>query len=143
MPYVQHCAQGIALSADRNYKVLGSAYPWIARRLLSDRSAELQDTLHLLLYKGGKFQFRRMESLLRQAVKSPPRRDINVQSATRPNAAISPGALPALPPLPLLCLLWGLKLGRRLLLRPDCTCSLSVRQQFWACCMAHAEQRKI
>ena len=46
--------QGIALSADPNYKVLGSAYPWIARRLLSDRSTELQDTLRALLYKGSK-----------------------------------------------------------------------------------------
>lgn len=81
--------QGIALSADRNYKVLGSAYPWIARRLLSDRSTELQETLRALLYKGGKFQFGRLESLLRQAVKSPPRP--SVISATRPNTRISPG----------------------------------------------------
>ena len=34
--------QGIALSADPSYKVLGSAYPWIARRLLSDNSPDLQ-----------------------------------------------------------------------------------------------------
>ena len=46
--------QGIALSADPNYKVLGSAYPWIARRLLSDKSTELQDTLRALLYKDNK-----------------------------------------------------------------------------------------
>ncbi len=84
--------QGIALSADRNYKVLGSAYPWIARRLLADHSAELQDTLRALLYKGGRFQFGRLESLLRQAVRSPPR--ASVQSATRPDTVISPGLPP-------------------------------------------------
>lgn len=82
--------QGIALSADPNYKVLGSAYPWIARRLLSDDSAELQETLRALLYKGSAFQFGRLESLLRQAVKSPPRQP--PASAARPGAQVSPGA---------------------------------------------------
>lgn len=48
--------QGIALSADPNYKVLGAAYPWIARRLLTEQSIELQDTLRTLLYKKGRFQ---------------------------------------------------------------------------------------
>ena len=80
--------QGIALSADPNYKVLGSAYPWIARRLLSDSSQDLQDTLRALLYKGSKFQFARLESLLRQAVKSPPR---TAPDSTRPNRSVSPG----------------------------------------------------
>lgn len=51
------CAvQGIALSADPNYKVLGAAYPWIARRLLTEQSPELRDTLRTLLYKKGRFQ---------------------------------------------------------------------------------------
>ena len=80
--------QGIALSADPNYKVLGSAYPWIARRLLSDSSQDLQDTLRALLYKGSKFQFARLESLLRQAVKSPPRTSLD---SGRPNKRVSPG----------------------------------------------------
>lgn len=48
--------QGIALSADPNYKVLGAAYPWIARRLLTEQSPELRDTLRTLLYKKGRFQ---------------------------------------------------------------------------------------
>ena len=82
--------QGIALSADPNYKVLGSTYPWIARRLLSDSSAELQETLRALLYKGSRFQFGRLESLLRQAVRSPPRS--TVASGARPGAEVSPGA---------------------------------------------------
>ena len=73
--------------------MLGSAYPWIARRLLSDNSPELQDTLRQLLYKGSKFQFARLESLLRQAVKSPPRASID--SSSSPGSAkksATPGA---------------------------------------------------
>ena len=65
--------QGIALSADPNYKVLAAAYPWIARRLLTEQTLELRETLRALLYKGSRFQFARLESLLRQATRSPPR----------------------------------------------------------------------
>lgn len=65
--------QGIALSSDPNYKVLGAAYPWVARRLLTNANPELQQTLRALLYKDGRFQFRRLESLLLQALKSPAR----------------------------------------------------------------------
>ena len=55
--------EGIALASDPNYKVLGAAYPWIARRLLTDRSPELKvrpinperqillDTLYFALYR--------------------------------------------------------------------------------------------
>ena len=55
-PVYCFCVQGIALSADTNYKVLGAAYPWIARRLLTEQSPELRDTLRTLLYKKGRFQ---------------------------------------------------------------------------------------
>jgi len=65
--------EGIALSTDPNYKVLGSAYPWVARRLLTDRDPVLRETLEALLYRNGKFQFSRLESLLEQAAKSPAR----------------------------------------------------------------------
>ncbi len=51
-------------------QVLGSAYPWIARRLLTDPSPELRVALRRLLYadhgEGGAFRFDRLESLLRQ-----------------------------------------------------------------------------
>ncbi|KAG2498458.1 hypothetical protein HYH03_003712 [Edaphochlamys debaryana] len=63
--------EGIALAADPNYKVLGSAYPWIARRLLTDPSDDLRVALLRLLYgDDGRFRFDRLESLLRQAAKS-------------------------------------------------------------------------
>lgn len=65
--------QGIALSSEPGYKVLRAAYPWVARRLLTDQSPELRDTLLALLYKNGRFQFARCESLLREAIKSPAR----------------------------------------------------------------------
>ncbi len=65
--------QGIALSSEPGYKVLRAAYPWVARRLLTDQSPELRETLLALLYKNGRFQFVRCESLLREAIKSPAR----------------------------------------------------------------------
>ena len=66
--------EGIALASDPNYKVLGAAYPWVARRLLTDESPELRKTLRKLLYTAeGCFRFERLEALLEQAVRSPPR----------------------------------------------------------------------
>lgn len=47
--------EGIALSADPKYKVLTSAYPWIASRLLVNPSPQLQTTMKALLYKEGRF----------------------------------------------------------------------------------------
>jgi hypothetical protein len=52
-------------------QVLGAAYPFIARRLLTQDSPELTATLVNLLYdKDGRFQFDRLESLLEQAAKA-------------------------------------------------------------------------
>lgn len=72
--------EGIALSSEPGYKVLRAAYPWVARRLLTDRSPELRETLLALLYKNGRFQFSRCESLLREAIKSPARRNAGAAS---------------------------------------------------------------
>lgn len=63
--------EGVALSSDPSYKVLGAAYPWVARRLLSNNSPVLRQTLHNLLYKSGNFQFDRLEAILLEAVRSP------------------------------------------------------------------------
>ncbi|KAF6253698.1 ABC1 family-domain-containing protein [Scenedesmus sp. NREL 46B-D3] len=63
--------EGIALASDPNYKVLGAAYPWVSRRLLTQDSPELHATLNNLLYdNAGRFQFGRLESLLEQAAKA-------------------------------------------------------------------------
>ncbi|KAG6495392.1 hypothetical protein ZIOFF_043195 [Zingiber officinale] len=56
--------EGIAISFDPNYKVLSSSYPWIARKVLTDSSPQLQSTLQTLLYKEGIFRIDRLESLL-------------------------------------------------------------------------------
>ncbi|KAG7673272.1 hypothetical protein Ndes2526B_g03296 [Nannochloris sp. 'desiccata'] len=79
--------EGIALSSDPNYKVLGAAYPWVARRLLTDTTPELRATLTSLLYKNGKFNFKRMESLLTQAARPtgrPPRRRGDAEGGDQP-----------------------------------------------------------
>lgn len=43
--------EGIAISIDPNYKVLGSTYPWIARKVLTDSSPKLKSSLQALLYE--------------------------------------------------------------------------------------------
>ena len=43
--------EGIAVSFDPNYKVLGSTYPWIARKVLTGNSPKLKSSLISLLYK--------------------------------------------------------------------------------------------
>jgi aarF domain-containing kinase len=62
--------EGIALVSNPNYKVLSAAYPWVARRLLTDTTPELQATLLSLVYKDGKLNFKRLESLFTQATRS-------------------------------------------------------------------------
>ena len=66
--------------------MLGAAYPWVARRLLTDTSPELRSTLLSLLYKGGAFNFGRLESLIRQAVRP--------EGRAQPARGAAPGAPP-------------------------------------------------
>ncbi|CAN1294075.1 Uncharacterized aarF domain-containing protein kinase At1g71810, chloroplastic [Linum perenne] len=61
--------EGIAISFDPNYKVLGSTYPWIARKVLTDSSPQLKSSLKSLLYKDGVFRIDRLESLLSEVTK--------------------------------------------------------------------------
>ncbi|KAG6406195.1 hypothetical protein SASPL_133794 [Salvia splendens] len=56
--------EGIAISSDPDYKVLGNTYPWIARKVLTGSSAKLNSSLQALLYKDGVFRIDRLESLL-------------------------------------------------------------------------------
>lgn len=62
--------EGIAISFDRNYKVLGSTYPWIAKKVLTDSSPQLKSSLHTLLYKEGVFRIDRLESLLSESLRA-------------------------------------------------------------------------
>lgn len=43
--------EGIAVGLNPEYKVLGSTYPWIARKVLTDSSPKLKSSLQSLLYK--------------------------------------------------------------------------------------------
>lgn len=58
---------GIAISVDPDFKVLSKAYPYVAKRLLTDPAPELRQSLQELLFKGGDFRWNRLENLLRNA----------------------------------------------------------------------------
>jgi predicted unusual protein kinase regulating ubiquinone biosynthesis (AarF/ABC1/UbiB family) len=49
--------EGIAISSNPDYKVLGSTYPWIARKVLTDSSPKLKSSLQALLYEVNEFFF--------------------------------------------------------------------------------------
>lgn len=59
--------EGIAIGVDPNFKVLSAAYPYVARRLLTDSAPELRKSLIDLLFKEGNFRWKRLENLLRHA----------------------------------------------------------------------------
>jgi len=59
--------EGIAINIDPQFKVLSKAYPYIAKRLLTDPSQELRASLRDLLFKGGSFRWNRLGNLLRNA----------------------------------------------------------------------------
>ncbi|XP_008447749.1 uncharacterized aarF domain-containing protein kinase At1g71810, chloroplastic isoform X3 [Cucumis melo] len=62
--------EGIAVSFDPNYKVLGSTYPWIARKVLTGNSPKLKSSLISLLYKEGVFRIDRLESLINESLRA-------------------------------------------------------------------------
>ncbi|WP_414543155.1 ABC1 kinase family protein [Nostoc sp. CCY0012] len=62
--------EGIAIYIDPNFKVLSEAYPYVAKRLLTDPSTQLRTSLQNLLFKEGKFRWNRLENLLRNAKKN-------------------------------------------------------------------------
>ncbi|KAM7266189.1 hypothetical protein ACFE04_004086 [Oxalis oulophora] len=62
--------EGIAIGINPNYKVLGSTYPWIARKVLTDSSPKLKASLQSLLYKDGVFRIDRLESLLTESLRA-------------------------------------------------------------------------
>ncbi len=59
--------EGIAINVDRDFKVLEVAYPYVARRLLTDDAPELRASLTELLFKDGSFRWNRLENLVRNA----------------------------------------------------------------------------
>jgi predicted unusual protein kinase regulating ubiquinone biosynthesis (AarF/ABC1/UbiB family) len=56
--------EGVALSLNPEFRIVQVAYPYVARRLLTDESTNLRDRLIEVLFKEGKFQWSRLENLL-------------------------------------------------------------------------------
>jgi len=59
--------EGIAINVDPNFKVLSQAYPYVAKRLLTDPAPQLRSSLRDLLMKDGNFRWNRLENLLKNA----------------------------------------------------------------------------
>ncbi|NER35482.1 MAG: AarF/ABC1/UbiB kinase family protein [Oscillatoria sp. SIO1A7] len=62
--------EGIAINVDPDFKVLSKAYPYVAKRLLTDQATELRSSLRDLLFKDGSFRWNRLENLLNNAQNS-------------------------------------------------------------------------
>ncbi|MBE9030551.1 AarF/ABC1/UbiB kinase family protein [filamentous cyanobacterium LEGE 11480] len=59
--------EGLALSLNPDFKIVEIAYPYVARRLLSGDSENLRRRLLEVLFKGGKFQWHRLENMIKIA----------------------------------------------------------------------------
>ncbi|MFN9629712.1 MAG: ABC1 kinase family protein [Cyanobacteriota bacterium] len=59
--------EGIALSVDSDFKILGAAYPYFARRLMEDPDPELRRSLREMLFDGEEFRWQRLEALVSSA----------------------------------------------------------------------------
>lgn len=60
--------EGVAIQVDKDFRVIEDAYPYIASRLLTDPSDELQGALQQLLFREGQPRWDRLEELLEKAV---------------------------------------------------------------------------
>ncbi|MEO1637129.1 MAG: AarF/ABC1/UbiB kinase family protein, partial [Cyanobacteria bacterium J06631_9] len=61
---------GIAITVDPDFKVLSKAYPYVAKRLLTDPAPQLRTSLQELLFRDGSFRWNRLENLLKNASNS-------------------------------------------------------------------------
>ena len=68
--------EGIALSVDPEFKILGAAYPYFARRLMEDPDPQLRESLKEMLFDDNKFKWDRLEDLLSNAAKQT---DLNLE----------------------------------------------------------------
>ncbi|MCP9850319.1 AarF/ABC1/UbiB kinase family protein [Cyanobium sp. Morenito 9A2] len=59
--------EGIALSVDPSFKILGAAYPYFARRLMEDPDPELRESLRDMLFDGDLFRWQRLDNLITSA----------------------------------------------------------------------------
>ena len=56
--------EGLALSLNRNFKIVEVSYPYVSRRLLTGESPQLRRRLLDVLIKDGKFQWERLENMI-------------------------------------------------------------------------------
>ena len=61
--------EGIALSVDPDFKILGAAYPYFARRLMEDENPELRNSLKEMLFDQNNLKLERLDDLLKSATK--------------------------------------------------------------------------
>ena len=59
--------EGIALSVDPDFKILGAAYPYFARRLMEDPDPSLRESLKEMLFDGDIFRWQRLDNLISSA----------------------------------------------------------------------------
>ena len=59
--------EGIALNVDSNFKILGAAYPYFARRLIEDENPELRNSLKEMLFDENSLKLERLDDLLTSA----------------------------------------------------------------------------
>ncbi len=59
--------EGIALSVDPNFKILGAAYPYFAKRLMEDPDPQLRKSLKEMLFDGKIIVWSRLDDLLQTA----------------------------------------------------------------------------
>jgi predicted unusual protein kinase regulating ubiquinone biosynthesis (AarF/ABC1/UbiB family) len=56
--------EGLALTLNSNFKIVEVSYPYVARRLLTGESPEMRQHLIEVLFKDGKFQWKRLENMI-------------------------------------------------------------------------------
>jgi len=56
--------EGICMTLDRNFAFLQVAYPYVARRLLTDEDPALRERLIQVLFQNGQFQWQRLRNLI-------------------------------------------------------------------------------
>ncbi|NEN95485.1 MAG: AarF/ABC1/UbiB kinase family protein [Moorea sp. SIO3I7] len=56
--------EGLALSLDRNFKIVEVSYPYVAQRLLTGETPQMRRRLIEVLFKDGKFQWERLENMI-------------------------------------------------------------------------------
>jgi len=59
--------EGLAIQIDKDFRIINDAYPYVASRLLTDQSEELQEALRQLLFKNDEPRWERLKELLEKA----------------------------------------------------------------------------